>query len=45
MTHKFFDKLLESSAPGKRTKRKLTLPVSIAIHVVVLVALVVLPLI
>ena len=43
MPYKFFDTLLESKAGG-RTKRKLTLPVSIAIHLVVLTAVVVVPL-
>jgi len=36
MAYKFFDTLLDSKAKGARTKRKLTLPVSIGIHLVVL---------
>ena len=36
MPYKFFDNLLDSSKNGGRTKRKLTLPVSIGIHLVVL---------
>src|SRR5207237_10806184 len=45
MAYKFFDTLLDSGSKGaRRTKRKLTLPVSIAIHVVVLAAVFVVPL-
>jgi periplasmic protein TonB len=41
----FFDQLLSSSAtPAKRGRRKLTLPVSIAIHIVVLAVVVIVPL-
>src|SRR4051812_23333844 len=43
MAYRFFDTLLDSKGPG-RTKRKLTLPVSIAIHLVVLAAVLVVPL-
>ena len=43
MPYKFFDNLLESKSGG-RTKRKLTLPVSIGIHVVVLAAVLLVPL-
>jgi protein TonB len=43
MTYKFFDTLLDSGK-GIRRKRKLTLPVSIGIHAVVLGAVVVVPL-
>jgi len=45
MAYKFFDNLLDSGSKGaRRTRRKLTLPVSIAIHVVVLAAVFVVPL-
>ena len=48
MARKFFDNLLDSGTPDpdekKGRRRALTLPVSIAIHVVVLIALVVVPL-
>ena len=45
MAYKFFDTLLDSQAKGAgRTKRKLTLPVSIGIHVVVLAVVLLLPL-
>jgi periplasmic protein TonB len=43
MPYKFFDNLLESRSGGK-TKRKLTLPVSIGIHVLVLGAVLLVPL-
>ena len=43
MAYKFLDTLLDSS-PGARTKRKLTLPVSIGIHVVVLAVVLLVPL-
>jgi protein TonB len=43
MPYKFFDNLLDSKRGG-RTKRKLTLPVSIGIHVVVLGAVLLVPL-
>jgi len=46
MPRKFFDNLLDSGTPDEKKgrRRALTLPVSIAIHVVVLIALVVVPL-
>ena len=45
MARKFFDQtLLESGPKDKKGRRALTLPVSIAIHAVVLFALVILPL-
>ena len=44
MAYKFFDTLLDSKAKGARTKRKLTLPVSIGIHLVVLAAVLIVPL-
>jgi hypothetical protein len=43
MPYKFFDNLLESKSAGK-TKRKLTLPVSIGIHILVLGAVLLVPL-
>jgi periplasmic protein TonB len=43
MAYKFFDTLLDSKGAG-RTKRKLTLPVSIAIHLVVLTGVMLVPL-
>ncbi len=43
MARKFFDQLIVSGTKEK-TKRKLTLPVSIGIHVVVLASIIVLPL-
>ena len=44
MANKFFDTLLDTTGGGRRSKRRLTLPVSIGIHVVVLAAVLVVPL-
>jgi protein TonB len=45
MGRRFFDQLLDSDVTGKRTrKRTLTVPVSIAIHAAVLIAVIVVPL-
>jgi protein TonB len=44
MTRRYFDTLIVSAGKKRERKRALTLPVSIAIHAVVLVAVVVLPL-
>src|SRR6185503_20175449 len=44
MAYKFFDTLLDSKAKGARTKRKLTLLVSIGIHLVVLAVVLLVPL-
>ena len=44
MTRRYFDTLIVSGGKGRGPKRRLTLPVSIAFHVVVLVAVIVLPL-
>jgi protein TonB len=44
MAYKFFDTLLDSSKGAGRTKRKLTLPVSIGIHLLVLAGVMVVPL-
>jgi protein TonB len=44
MAYKFFDTLLDSSKGAGRTKRKLTLPVSIGIHILVLAGVMVVPL-
>ena len=45
MAGRFFEQLLESNwQKGKKAKRSMTLPVSIAVHVVVLGAVVVVPL-
>ncbi|HUG55369.1 MAG TPA: energy transducer TonB [Vicinamibacteria bacterium] len=44
MAYSFFDSLLDTGKGAARSKRKLTLPVSIAIHLVVIVAVLVVPL-
>src|SRR3954465_252251 len=44
MPYKFFDNLLDTTTGKRRGKRKLTLPVSIGIHVIVLAAVLVVPL-
>jgi len=44
MAYKFFDNLLDTTKGPRRSKRKLTLPVSIGIHVIVLAAVLVVPL-
>src|SRR5688572_25262685 len=44
MPRRFFDNLLDSRGGPGRPRRKLTLPVSIAVHVVVLLAVFILPL-
>jgi protein TonB len=44
VNRRFFDQLLVSAAPGQKPKRAISVPVSIAIHVVVLTAVIVLPL-
>jgi protein TonB len=44
MAYNFFDTLLDTGRSRKRTKRKLTLPVSIGIHIVVIAAVLVVPL-
>src|SRR5262249_47185355 len=43
MAYRLFDSLLDVSAPSRRTKRRLTLPVSIGIHVLVLGAGIIVP--
>jgi protein TonB len=44
MAYKFFDTLLDPGTGARRTKRKLTLPVSIGIHLVVLAGVLIVPL-
>jgi protein TonB len=43
MAYKFFDTLLDTSSSARRTGRKLTLPVSIGIHMCVLAGVLVVP--
>jgi protein TonB len=43
MAYRFFDTLLDTNKPSRRSRRRLTLPVSIGIHVVVLAAVLIVP--